>query len=195
MKTERFDKKVMSQLQQEFTKFGSEIAKKFGLGIMANNGSYDERQANFCLKFFTKRKLTQPITERRRVAQLLEYPRIGERFYSPKLKEEFEIVGYNKDDINFPIICRGLKTKKKLAFPALIKNRIGTKPPKRKVKHVVEEVVNTKPRKVVVDSSWQELVHKGLKMKVVYIGQIMSHGKPYSKYKTEQGKFIHQIVR
>lgn len=45
------------------------------------------------------------------------------------------------------------------------------------------------------DLQWIELTHKGAKYKVQKIGITNSHGKDYDKYRTEEGKIIHQIQK
>jgi len=197
MKIQKFDKSSADLIQKQLSKVGCELAKKYGIRLDSNNANHNDKEMSMVIRFRVPTKISQPIFAKR--TELLDYPKIGQKFYSPKLKEEFEIVGYDMESSTFPLICQGLKTKKKMKFPLAAKVRIGTKPPK-KGKKVIPELTKKgpgKPKTVKpeITAEWKELLHKGVKMKVLYVGQIMSHGKPYSKYKTSEGTFIHQIVK
>lgn len=187
-----FTKPTIDNMQQRFTELACELAKKYGIRVQANHGRNDDKEASFTIRFRVK----NPDKPTMKTAELLDYPRIGQKFFliKPK-KQEYEIIGYNSKNPNLPIKARGVRDKKVYNFSLSIKNRIGMKQPPKLTKVKAAKPNQPSATKVEVNGEWVELVHKGVKMKVVHIGVINSHGKPYNKYKTDNGKFIHQIVK
>lgn len=188
-----FTKPTVDAMQQKFTELACELAKKYGIRIQANHGRNDDKEASFVVRFRVKNN-DRP---QQKTAELLDYPRIGQRFFllKPK-KQEYEIIGYNSQNPKLPIKAKGLRDKKVYSFSIEVKNRIGMKPPAKKAKVEKPNEPNAKSQtKVELNGEWVELVHKGVKMKVQHVSVINSHGKPYNKYKTDTGKFIHQIIK